>query len=144
MFNPSRNEARDFLFETWRKASASVPLTPLEVMAADIIRMHPEYHALLEKREAFLDRDYAPEHGGTNPFLHLQMHLAIHEQVSIDQPRGVRAAHQALSRQHGDTHAAEHEMMDCLGEMLWHAQRHSTAPDGALYLSCLTRKQGKS
>lgn len=144
MFNPTRNEARDFLFEAWRKFRAALPMTPLETIAADIIGRHPEYHALLEKREQFADRDYAPEHGETNPFLHLQMHLALHEQVSIDQPSGVRAAHQALSLRHGSAHEGEHAMMDCLAEMIWQSQRHKTPPDATIYLACLQRKQGLS
>lgn len=141
MFNPSRNEARGFLFEAWRKYNAREPLTPLETIAVGIIAKHPGYHPLLANRETFVERDYAPEHGETNPFLHLSMHLAIHEQVSIDQPHGVRDAHLALSKKLGDAHEAEHEMMDCLAEMIWQSQRHKTAPDASLYLACLNTKQ---
>jgi hypothetical protein len=86
MFNPSREQVRDFFFESWRKHRESMPLTPLEAMAVDVIGIHPEYHRLLEKRDEYVDRDYLPEHGETNPFLHLSMHLSIREQVSIDQP----------------------------------------------------------
>jgi hypothetical protein len=142
MFNPTRNEARDFLFEAWRKFRADLPLTPLETIAADIIGRHPEYHALLDKRDEFVEREYAPEQGETNPFLHLQMHLALHEQVAIDQPRGVRAAHQALAVKCGSTHEAEHAMMDCLAEMIWQAQRYKTPPDAGIYMACLQRKHG--
>jgi hypothetical protein len=142
MFAPSRNEARQFLIDAWRKRGDALPLTPLETIAADLVALHPEYHALLESGDKALERDWRPEHGETNPFLHLSMHLSIHEQVSIDQPSGVRALHDALTRKLGSRHDAEHEMMDCLAEMIWSAQRHGTPPDPKRYLDCLGRKAG--
>ena len=41
---------------------------------------------------ASLDRDWAPKGGETNPFLHLSLHLAVAEQLAIDQPAGIVAA----------------------------------------------------
>ena len=142
MFNPTRNQAREFLFEVWRKHRAGELLTPLEALALDIVQRHPEYHAVLEDRERWLDRDWKPEGGETNPFLHLQMHLAIEEQLSIDQPPGIRAAVASLARRRDSAHAARHDVMDCLAEAIWNAQRHGTAFDNASYLDCLERKGG--
>ena len=146
MFNPTREQARDFLFEAWRKYRANEPLSGMETIAVDAIAQHPEYHALLDNRERFLEqyreRDYPPEFGETNPFLHLNMHIAIREQIAVDQPAGVRASHLALSQKSGSALDAEHEMMDCLAEMLWQAQRAAVAPDAAIYLACLARKIG--
>jgi Domain of unknown function (DUF1841) len=144
MFNPSRDEVRRFLIDAWRKTRANLPGTPLELLAGEIISLHPEYHALLESGDAALGREWPPELGETNPFLHLSMHLSIREQVSINQPRGVAEQHALLTRKLGSALDAEHEMMDCLGEMLWQAQRQGSAPDPAVYLSCLARKSGAS
>ena len=145
MFNPTRDQTRDFFFDAWRKYRANEPLTAMEVMTVDVIALHPEYHAMLEDRnrylEAFRDRDYPPEFGETNPFLHLGMHLAIREQISIDQPAGIRGHHLALREKLGSVADAEHEMMDCLAEMIWQAQRNNGAPDAAVYLSCLAKKR---
>ncbi|MFZ5501992.1 MAG: DUF1841 family protein [Pseudomonadota bacterium] len=140
MFNPSRDEARNFLFASWRKRRAREFLTPLEDLVAQLIEKHPEYHALLEDAEKYQQRDYLPEQGETNPFLHLMMHLTIEEQLSIDQPRGIRAHFTRLSQQTGSEHDAQHLMMECLGEMLWQAQRNNTQPDAAVYLECLRRQ----
>ena len=140
MFTPSRDEARAFLFDTWEKRASGSPLTALESMALAIALEHPEYHAFLEDRARYLDRDWKPEGGETNPFLHLQMHLAIEEQVSIDQPPGIRGAVERLAARLGSRHDALHEVMDCLGEVIWQAQRHGTGFDNALYLDCLARK----
>jgi hypothetical protein len=141
MFNPTRDQARQFLFDLWAKHQAQAPLTALESMALAVILRHPEYHAMLDDRERYLERDWKPEGGETNPFLHLQMHLAIEEQVSIDQPPGIRAAVQALARRHDSEHDAHHDVMDCLAEVIWNAQRHGTAFDNASYLDCLARKR---
>ncbi|BBP04054.1 hypothetical protein TPL01_15670 [Sulfuriferula plumbiphila] len=143
MFNPSRDDARRFLFDTWRKYRAQQPLEGLEATVLDTLLAHPEYHALLDQPERYLERDYPPEFGATNPFLHLSMHLAIAEQMSIDQPPGIRAHYQALLEKTGDAMHAQHEIMDCLAEMIWQAQRHGTAFDPLIYLACLDKKQGQ-
>jgi hypothetical protein len=140
MFNPSRDQAREFLFDVWERHKAGAALTSLESMALAIMLEHPEYHAYLGDRERYLDRDWRPEGGETNPFLHLQMHLAIEEQLSIDQPPGIRAAVDALARKRGSMHEARHEVMDCLAEAIWNAQRHGAAFDNESYLDCLKRK----
>ena len=140
MFNPSRDEARRFLIDAWAKRRAGTPLTDLERIAADLVALHPEYHATLEEPEKFADRDYAPETGDVNPFLHLSLHLAVAEQLAIDQPPGIRAQFERLRAARGDEHAALHAVLECLGEVMWHAQRHRTGPDAKLYLDCLFRQ----
>jgi hypothetical protein len=142
MFNPSREQVRQFFFDTWAKYRAGQPLAGAEQPALQAILAHPEYHALLGQPERFRERDYPPELGETNPFMHLSMHLAIAEQVAIDQPAGLRARYQALCERCGDAMQAEHAIMDCLAEMIWQAQRGGTAYDGAAYLACVDRKLG--
>lgn len=142
MFEPSRAQARQFFFDAWAKYRAGQALSDLEAMAVEHIGRHPEYHAVLEQPERHRERDWQPEMGETNPFLHLSMHLAITEQVSIDQPPGVRRRYQALVERFADPHAAEHAVMDCLAEMLWQAQRNHRPPDGDAYLRCLAGKAG--
>jgi hypothetical protein len=137
MFNPTRAQAREFLFDLWDKHARGAALTPLESMALALVLEHPEYHAILADRERYLDRDWKPEGGETNPFLHLQMHLAIEEQLSIDQPPGIRAAVEALARARGSMHDARHEVMECLGEAIWQAQRNGCPFDNASYLDCI-------
>ena len=140
MFNPSRSEARRFFFDTWSKYRRGEPLAGLEQTALSVILLHPEYHALLEQGERNLDRDFLPDDGQLNPFLHLSLHLAVEEQLSIDQPPGLRARYETLLKKSGAQHDALHEVIECLGETLWQAQRTGTAPDEALYLECLDRK----
>ena len=136
-FNPSRDEARNFLFEAWRKRTSNEILTPLEDLAAQLIAKHPEYFSFFEDPERYLGREYLPEAGEPNPFLHLMMHLAIEEQISIDQPQGIRAHFVRLTHELESEHEAQHRMMECLGEMIWRAQRDRTAPDASVYLDCL-------
>jgi hypothetical protein len=142
MFNPSRDEARRFLIETWRKHRARESLSGLERIAAGLVAQHPEYHAILEDPERNLDRDWQPERGDVNPFLHLSLHLAVAEQLSIDQPPGIRAEFDRIHMAKGDEHAALHAVLECLAEVIWNAQRHGTPPDAALYLACLARQHG--
>ena len=140
MFNPSRDEARRFFFETWRKHRAGVPLEGLERTLIAVLLLHPEYHEMLEQPDRFTDRDWSPESGETNPFLHLSLHLAVEEQVSIDQPTGIRPAIELLAAKRGDIHAAQHEVMDCLGQMLWESQRSGQPPDPHGYLDAVRRR----
>ena len=142
MFNPSRADARRFFFETWGKYRSQMPLEGLERTAMEIILLHPEHHALLDDAQRNLERDFSPESGAVNPFLHLSLHLAIAEQLSIDQPRGISAAYRELAGRAASEHDALHELLECLGETVWRAQRDRTAPDEAAYLDCIRRKQG--
>ncbi|WP_122153997.1 DUF1841 family protein [Paraburkholderia sp.] len=143
MFNPSRDEVRSFFTETWRKQREGAILTPLEAIAADWIVEHPEYHTELTDGEAASAQDYSPERGQSNPFLHLSMHLAISEQLSIDQPPGIRAAHERLAGRLGSAHDAQHAIMECLGETLWEAQRTGTPPDTDAYLQRIERRASR-
>ena len=138
---PSRDEARRFLVDAWSKYRANELLTALEAMAVETIALHPEYHPIVENPERYVERDWQPESGQANPFLHLSLHLAVAEQLGADQPRGIRAEFERLRAARGDEHAALHALLECLGEVIWSAQRHGTPPDAALYLACVERQQ---
>ena len=140
MFAPGPADVRAFFVEAGRKRGAGAPLTPLETIAADWIAAHPEYAADLADAERARAAVYPAEAGRENPFLHLSMHLSISEQVSIDQPAGIRQAFELLAARLGSAHAAQHEVMECLGRMLWDAQRSSRPPDGAAYIDCVRRR----
>lgn len=139
LFNPTRDQARRFFIEAWRKHRAGLPASGLELMASEIIAAHPEYHALLADDDA-VAREWTPEQGVMNPFLHLSLHLAVAEQLSIDQPAGIRAAFESRRRHYGNAHDALHDLIECLGETLWRAQRDRAPPDGAAYLDCIRRR----
>jgi hypothetical protein len=139
MFTPSSHDVRRFFCEALRKQRAGEVLTPMDAIAADWITRHPEYHEALLDVEAAIARDYSVEGGEANPFLHLSMHLSIEEQVSIDQPPGIRAACQALTQRLGP-HEAHHEIMECLGQMIWTSQRNNTPPDTTAYVECVRQR----
>lgn len=138
MFNPSRDQVRQFFCEAWRKHVQRLPLVGAEVTAADIAVRHPEYHALLTDSDGALAKEWKPEDGQMNPFLHLSLHLAIHEQVSIDQPPGIRAAYQVIAARL-EPHAAEHVLLECLGEIIWRAQREGKPMDALAYVESVKR-----
>lgn len=133
----NREQLRRMYTEAWRKYTARQPLEPLEAQLAALIAEHPEYIPLLESGPQALSADYTPEGGRENPFLHMSLHLAIREQVATDRPPGIAQIHQALSKRLGDRHAAEHAMLERLGEILWEAQRAGRAPDEQRYLERL-------
>lgn len=140
MFQPSQHDVRRFFCETWRKQQAGLPLTPMEAMAADWVTEHTEYHADLADVDAAVAASYSVEDGRTNPFLHLAMHLSIAEQCGIDQPTGIRQAVQLLAARRNSLHAAHHEVMECLGEMIWASQRSGLPPDGQAYIDAVRRR----
>jgi len=140
MFQPSQNDVRTFFCQTWAKQRDGQLLSPMEVLAAAWIAEHPEYAADLADLPAALASVYTVDEGRTNPFLHLSMHLTISEQVSIDQPRGIRQAVELLAARRNSLHEAQHEVMDCLGEMIWASQRSGRPPDGHAYLDAVRHK----
>lgn len=137
MFGQDRNQLRQMYFAAWRKQQNGELMQPLETMIAGVVSLHPEYHALLEQGEDALDKDFLPEMGETNPFMHMGMHIAIREQLSTDRPLGIVDAIRALLARIQDAHTVEHQVMECLGESLWEAQRAGQAPDEMAYLRCV-------
>ncbi|ALP52493.1 hypothetical protein Tel_04645 [Candidatus Tenderia electrophaga] len=137
MFGNDRNQLRQYFVDVWHKAQNDVALEPLEKMVADTIQLHPEYQTTLSDPDKALGKEYLPESGESNPFMHMGMHIAIHEQLNANRPAGIRAIYQQLCARHGDAHEAEHQMMECLAEMMWQAQRQGKAPDDSLYLTAL-------
>ena len=142
MFGNNRDSLRRYYCTVWGKANAGQALEPLERLIARIINEHPEYQPMLVDAEAALSRDYLPEMGQTNPFLHLGMHLALEEQRSIDQPPGIRALYARLAAHATDEHQAQHQCIDALAETIWQAQRQGCPPDGDSYLQALRRLAG--
>lgn len=142
IFGQDRNELRQMYADAWRKRRDDQPASPLEVQIADVIEMHPEYHGDVASTE--LDRDYLPDGGQTNPFLHMGLHLAIREQASTDRPAGIAGIYRALTARSGDPHESEHAMIEALAETLWEAQSCNSPPDEEKYLERLRRIAGQS
>lgn len=140
MFAPSQHDVRRFFCDAFRKQRESLPLSPIEATAADWISQHPEYFDELADLDAALAAVYAVEGGRSNPFLHLSMHLSISEQIGIDQPTGIKQAFELLRLRLGSAHEAQHQVMECLGEMVWASQRGGLPPDGERYLECVRRR----
>jgi len=141
IFGQDRNELRKMYADAWAKRCENLPLSPLEMQIADVIEMHPEYHADVGGDD--LERDYSPDGGKTNPFLHMGLHLGIREQVSTNRPAGIASVYKAAAARTGDIHEAEHEMIECLAETLWEAQNQNRPPDEQKYLERLRRLAGQ-
>ena len=135
IFGRDRRELRRMYADAWKKRCDKLPLSPLEAQIADVVELHPEYHADVAGGD--LDRDFTPEGGRTNPFLHMGLHLGIREQVTTDRPSGIAAVYEAVVAATGDPHAAEHRMIECLAETLWEAQNANAPPDETKYLERL-------
>ena len=136
MFDPTREQVREMFFGAWRKYRAGEPLAGIESIALDVILLHPEYHGVLSLPQKYRDKDYSDE---TNPFLHMSLHVALEEQLSIDQPPGIRGAYEKMIFKFKDRHAALHQAIECLAETMWRAQRDNVPPDATAYLRCLEK-----
>ena len=135
IFSQDRSELRRMYADAWRKLHEKLPLSPLEAQIAAVVEWHPEYHADVASDD--LDRDFTPDGGRTNPFLHMGLHLGLREQVATNRPAGIAKIHETLTAKTGDPHEAEHQMIECLAETLWEAQSQGAAPDERKYLDRL-------
>jgi Domain of unknown function (DUF1841) len=140
LFNPSRDEVREFFFLAWSKFKAHQMLTDLEKIGVDVIHMHPEYHSILDAPGQFKLQEYFPEFGETNPFLHMSLHLSVLEQISINQPIGIAGIYEKLKLKYQEEHAAQHDVLECLAEIIWLAQRNNAGLDAEHYLQLLQQK----
>jgi len=127
LFGEDRGGLRAVWREAWRKHRSGLPLEPLEAQLADLVALHPEYHA-------------APEEGQGNPYLHLGLHAAVRDGLATDRPPGLRAAYHEVAARCRDAHEAEHVLLECLGETLWEAQRAGLPPDGNAWLERVRRR----
>ena len=110
------------------------------MLAGEWIQRHPEYHTDLADVDAALRTMQTPSEVRDNPFLHLSMHLSISEQCSIDQPPGIRQAVELLAARLGSVHDAHHQVMECLGRMVWESQRSGRPPDGQAYIDAVRQR----
>ena len=133
MFGTDRNQLRQMYKTAWEKFQQQQNLTPLETQIAEVIKEHPEYHDFVLQ----LEKDFLPETGQTNPFLHMGLHLGLREQVSTNRPAGISNIYQQLVIAKGSPHDAEHSMIECLAHAMWTAQNHNQAPDETAYLASL-------
>lgn len=138
MFGSDRNELRQMFYTAWSNFNNKAILQPLEQVIVNIIQLHPEYHALLND-ENTIDKDFTPEMEESNPFLHMSMHIAIQEQLSTQRPASIQHVYQSLLAKHQDAHHIEHMLMECLGQMIWQAQRDQTAPNETHYIECIEK-----
>lgn len=137
LFGQDRDQLRRMYCDAWSRHQQRLPMEPLQAEIVAVVEQHPEYHPLLENTDQALGKEYLPETGETNPFLHMGMHLAIREQVGTDRPEGIRKLYQQLAAAHSDLHALDHQLMECLAEMIWQAQRDGSMPDEKRYLDCM-------
>ena len=137
MFNPTREQVREMFFSAWRRYREGLPLAGIEALALEVILLHPEYHEALEDPDRTRDKDYIEE---SNPFLHMSLHVALEEQLSIDQPPGIAARWRQLLERDGDRHEALHHALECLAKTVWRSQRDNTPPDAQSYLECLAAR----
>ena len=143
MYDVNTHDVRRYFGHVWQNRLNPLQLDALQQKALRIIEAHPEYQIYLEQVEEYLDKNWTPEQGETNPFLHLSLHLSIQEQVGIDQPFGIRAIHQKLIGMHNDNWVkAEDEMMEALVETIWQAQRHNQGLDVNAYMTRLRKLVG--
>lgn len=133
-----RQQLRQYYFDIWQKHLNREVLQPLEVLIAQVLAKHPEYHQHFNDPDS-LSKDFTPEMGESNPFLHMGLHLALEEQIQTNRPEGIIAIYQRLLKKYQDMHQAEHAMIECLAEAIWVAQRNHSAPDEAAYLECLKK-----
>lgn len=141
--NQDRSGLRRLYVEAWRKHRAGQPLEPVEHQIVTVIEQHPEYQALLEDDAEALGRDFTPEAGQSNPFLHMGLHLAIREQSATDRPAGIAAIRAQLVERLADPHEAEHRMLERLAEALWLSQRTGQPPDEVAYVESLRQMLGR-
>ena len=133
MFSQDKKKQREYLADSWQKYIKNRPLEPLEKQLVSIIEIHPEYHDLI----CNIETDYFPEQGEVNPFLHINLHLALRDQLSLNQPKGIKEVHLKLIKHYKDSHEVEHLMMECIAEMIYISQKNNTGMDYESYLNCI-------
>ena len=136
-FSNDRTKLRRTYFDIWQKTLKKQPLEPMEQMISQVINEHPEYHPMFANEKA-LNKEFFSE-TEANPFMHMGLHLAIREQIATRRPEILAVCYNSLCTKFGNSHDAEHQIMECLTEMLWTAQQKNAPPDEVHYINCLKK-----
>lgn len=137
IFSDNRDDLRQFYVDAWRKTRNGETLEPLEAIVSKIVEMHPEYHSLIEDAELAKSKEFSPDLGEANPFAHMGLHIAVHEQLTTQRPVELKALYQKALHKLKEPHEVEHLIMDCLAEMIWASQKNATLPNEKKYLKCV-------
>ena len=134
MYTNNRDAYRQAFFIAWDKYKKKLPLEPVESQLIEVILLHPEYHALLERPNAYEQQEFTFEE---NPFIRMSLHLTVREQVRTNRPAGVTAIYQELLKKYINGQEVEYRMMECLAKILLHSQQSGTMPNEEEYLKQL-------
>lgn len=141
MFNQTRQQFRQSFFNAWNKYKTNQPLAALDQQIVDVISSHPEYYFIFENPALYADREFFPELGESNPFLHMSLHISLREQISTNRPAGITELFNQLCMKRS-SYDIEHDMIECLAETLWDAQKNQSMPDQSVYLDKLKKIAG--
>lgn len=139
MLEADRQKLRQKYFDVWNRHIEKLPMEPLDIQICDLILAHPEYHIVFSQPDKYLDKDYLPEQGESNPFLHLSLHLGIREQISTNRPAGINEIYENLMSRYQDSHQVEHIIMECMMTQLFEAQQKQQMPNEQAYIEALQK-----
>lgn len=139
LYSSNRQALRQVFFDTYHKHQQGLPLEAMEKTVIDVILKHPEYHRILDNPKQYQNKDYFPDLGEENPFLHMSGHIGLREQISTNRPHGIKAIYDKLLSKIHCEQTVEHEMMDCMLHVLFTAQKENQPPSDQAYLTQLTQ-----
>ena len=139
MLEADRQKLRQKYFDVWNRHVEKLPMEPLDLQISDLILAHPEYHTIFSQPDKYLNKDYLPEQGESNPFLHLSLHLGLREQISTNRPASINMIYENLMSRYQDSHQVEHILMECMMAQLFEAQQKQQMPDEQLYIEALKK-----
>lgn len=118
-YSNDRDQLRQFYFDTWQKHLSGQSLIDLEQQILAVILDHPEYQKILSDKVAALTKDFSVQINQPNPFMHMGLHLAVRDQINLDQPPGIKKLFQEQLAKGKDGHDIEHQIMEILANQLW-------------------------
>ncbi|MEM1243910.1 MAG: DUF1841 family protein [Pseudomonadota bacterium] len=130
-------EHRKVMFEAWRKHNASEELNALERQIVSIIEKHPEYHEIFNDPAQYLEKKFDPQTDHIHPILHIAMHQAVVDQITVNKPEGIIDIYQQLVKVLGDFHEVEHCIAHFLTQQIYAAIHDNQPFDNEKYLSDL-------
>ena len=134
IFQNNKEDTRSSFFNSWKKHLNNEPLSALEQQLVDVISEHLEFQDFFTQK-TLADADELITEDKINPFLHLGLHLALRDQITLDRPLGIKTIYEGLLQRHGDKLYVEHLMIEPLALCLLDAQRNNTIPDEGRYLN---------
>ena len=145
--NMDRAQNRKLFHMLWERAQNDdfAGLDDEQRRIAEALKLHAdEYHNVFEFSDVVPDREFDPQKGEVNPFLHISIHAAVQAQLEAKDPIEVLQFYNAMRKKKCSHHDALHLILTILAPLMFRTMKSLMPFDNNRYLSLLKKYKSRN